>query len=69
MNNRTQINMGIFFSKPELEGTSYEEAWAWQAPNSITKAWLQEQFKGWEPEVLQLLEVSVYNLMSGPRSL
>ncbi|KZP19639.1 FAD/NAD(P)-binding domain-containing protein [Athelia psychrophila] len=53
--NNTQINVVAFCSEPSKEGTQYsEDSRDWVA--DVPKDELLQQYEGWEPEVMALLE-------------
>lgn len=62
MNKRTQLNFVTFFSKPSQEGGSYEATWRLQPQDKpgVLKAYLEDIFGGWEPEVKELIGVSEF---------
>lgn len=51
------INLVAFSSRPEKEGTKYDGPWM----HPVTQAALLDEFCDWEPEVNNLLKVSLFN--------
>lgn len=56
--NRKFVNIVAFVTKPEGEGTKYEGEWMRES----SKQEVQEAYAGWEPLVMQLIEVGYTSL-------